>query len=95
MPYTRRGASKASGGARNAQAGPAQAPDGENPGPSQETSSTAVTLVAADFPEKTTDKEFIVIRSNYNSAKMTATAAMVEVRENILGEDYRFESAEI
>ena len=84
MPYTRRGASTAPRGGRNAQAGPSQAPDGDNAGPSQasqETSSTADTLVAADFPEKTTDKEFIVIRSKYNSAKMTATAAMIEVRE--------------
>ena len=79
MPYTRRGASKASGGARNAQAGPAQAPDGENPGTSQasqETSSTAVRISADQFPESTKDKDFIVNCSNYNSAKMTANTAI-------------------
>ena len=84
MPYTRRGASTAPRGGRNAQAGPSQALDGDAAGPSQanqETGSTADTLETADFPDKTTDKEFIVIRSKYNSAKMTATAAMTEVRE--------------
>ena len=72
------------GGGKGRGGGPAQASEVDTPGPSQasqQTSSTAVTMPAADFPEKTTDKEFIVNRSNYNSAKITATAAMEQVRE--------------
>lgn len=81
---TRRGASKATGGARNAQGGPAQASEGETPGPSQAsqgTSSTAVRISADEFPESTKDKAFIVSRSNYNSAKMTANTSMEQVRD--------------
>ena len=77
MPETRRGAGKGSGGA----AGPAPASEAGPSQTRQETGSSAVTLDAADFPEKTTDKEFIVLRSNYNSAKMIATASLEETRE--------------
>ena len=70
MPETRRGAGKSSGGERGTAAGPAPASEAGPSQTRQETGSSAVTLDTADFPEKTTDKEFIVLRSNYNSAKM-------------------------
>ena len=84
---TLRRSSRATGGAKGRGGGPAQASEVDTPGPSQasqQTSSTAVTMPAADFPETTKDKEFIVIRSNYNSSKITATAAMEQIREMAL-----------
>ena len=78
----RRGASRAARGDRNKDGGPGRALDEETPGSSQanqQTSSAAVP--AADFPETTKDKEFIVHRSNYNSSKITATAALDQVKE--------------
>ena len=81
---TRRGASQAAGGAKSTRGGQAQVSEGETPGSgqaSQGTSSTAVRISAAEFPETTKDKAFIVNRSNYNSAKMAATTAMEQVKE--------------
>ena len=81
---TRRGASQAAGGAKSTRGGQAQVSEGETPGSgqaSQGTSSTAVRISAADFPETIKDKSFIVNRSNYNSAKMAATTAMEQVKE--------------
>ena len=75
------------GGGKGRGGGSAQAAELDAPDPgqaSQQTSSTAVAMSAADFPETTKDKEFIVIRSNYNSSKITATAAMEQIREMAL-----------
>ena len=82
-PEPRRGASrhaksKGAGTARESEV------DNSDPGQPSQTSSAAVAMPAADFPESTKDKEFIVIRSNYNSSKITAVAAMEQIQEMVL-----------
>ena len=82
-PEPRRGATRQ---AKSKGAGPARESEVDNSDPSQpsQTSSTAVTMAVADFPESTKDIEFIVIRSNYNSSKITAIAAMEQIKEMAL-----------
>ena len=92
MPDTRRGAGKGAGGGRGTAGGPAPAPEAGPSQARQETGSSAATLDTADFPEKTTDKEFIVLRSNYNSAKMMATASLEETRKKAVSMQEKVEA---